>query len=87
VGHTGFVDAMPSSLHKGHRYPVEIISHMDRDEHLVEMPFIAWAWPTATQPVREALTELAAPLMDGLVRDQDIAGHHLLDLPQALSSS
>jgi len=26
-GQTGFVDAMPSSLYKGHRYPVEIISH------------------------------------------------------------
>jgi hypothetical protein len=27
VGHTGFVDAAPSSLYKGHRYSVEIISH------------------------------------------------------------
>ena len=27
VGQTGFVDATPSSLYKGHRYPVEIISH------------------------------------------------------------
>jgi hypothetical protein len=27
VGHTGFVDAASSSLYKGHRYPVEIISH------------------------------------------------------------
>jgi hypothetical protein len=26
-GQTGFVDATPSSLYKGHRYPVEIISH------------------------------------------------------------
>lgn len=26
-GQTGFVDAMPSSLYKEHRYPVEIISH------------------------------------------------------------
>jgi hypothetical protein len=27
VGQTGFVDVTPSSLYKGHRYPVEIISH------------------------------------------------------------
>jgi putative transposase len=27
VGHTGFVEITPSSLYKGHRYPVEIISH------------------------------------------------------------
>lgn len=27
AGQTGFVDATPSSLYKGHRYPVEIISH------------------------------------------------------------
>ncbi len=26
-GQTGFVDATPSPLYKGHRYPVEIISH------------------------------------------------------------
>jgi hypothetical protein len=27
VGHTGFVDAAPLSLYRGHRYPVGIISH------------------------------------------------------------
>jgi putative transposase len=27
VGQTGFVETTPSSLYKGHRYPVEIISH------------------------------------------------------------
>ncbi len=27
VGQTGFVDVTPSSLYKGHRYPVEVISH------------------------------------------------------------
>ena len=27
VGQTGFVEATLSSLYKGHRYPVEIISH------------------------------------------------------------
>ena len=27
VGQTGFVGVTPSSLYKGHRYPVEIISH------------------------------------------------------------
>ena len=27
MGQTGFVDATPSSLYQGHRYPVEIISH------------------------------------------------------------
>jgi putative transposase len=27
VGQTGFVDATPSSLYKGHRYAAEIISH------------------------------------------------------------
>ncbi|MCA1694080.1 MAG: IS6 family transposase, partial [Actinobacteria bacterium] len=26
-GQTGFVDVTPSSLYKGHRYPVEVISH------------------------------------------------------------
>jgi hypothetical protein len=56
----------------------------DLDEHLVEMPLIARARSTATQSVGEGLTELAAPLMDGPVRDQDTAReHHLLDLPQA----
>ena len=27
MGQTGFVDVAPSSSYRGHRYPVEIISH------------------------------------------------------------
>jgi hypothetical protein len=33
--------------------PQVVALAMDRDEDLVEMPFIAWSWPPATQPVRE----------------------------------
>jgi hypothetical protein len=57
---------------------------VDREEHLIEVPLISWAWPSAAQPVRVGLSELLAPLPDGLVGDHDAAlHHHLFDLAEA----
>jgi hypothetical protein len=57
---------------------------VDRDEHLVEMPLIARPGPSATQPAREGLPELATSLPDRLVRDHDAAlQHRPLDLAEA----
>jgi hypothetical protein len=39
----------------------------DLDEHLVELPLVAWARPAAAQSVGVALPELGAPLPDRLV--------------------
>jgi hypothetical protein len=68
----------------GNRPPQAMGLPLDLDEHLVEMPLIIWPGPTATQLVREGLPELAAPLLDGFVGDQDTTSHHqFLNLPQA----
>src|SRR5438270_10972152 len=54
------------------------------DEHLVKVPLIAGAWPTATQPLGVGLPELDAPLPDGFVGDRDAPReHHLLHLAEA----
>jgi hypothetical protein len=54
------------------------------DEHLVEVPLIARAWPSAAQHVRGGLPALAAPLPDRLVGDHDAPReHHLFNLAKA----
>jgi hypothetical protein len=56
----------------------------DRDEYLIEVPSVPWAWPAAAQPVGVGLPELGIPLPHRLVGDHDAPfQHHLLHLTQA----
>ena len=58
----------------------------DADEHLVQMPLIAWLWPAALERVGERPPEPQAPGADALVADEDAAlGQDQLDLAQAPS--
>src|ERR1700760_3011901 len=56
----------------------------EADDHLIEMPFVATARRSPTDPVGEFPAEFKAPLPDHLARHRDAAGgQHLLDHAQA----
>src|SRR6202045_4343531 len=56
----------------------------EADDHLIEVPFVATARRSPTDPVGEFPAEFEAPLPDRLVRHRDAAGgQHLLDHAQA----
>src|SRR5215831_15628055 len=57
---------------------------LDRQKHLVHMPFVARARPSTPQSVRIRLTKLAAPLADRLVRHNHAAfKQQLFNIPKA----
>jgi hypothetical protein len=52
--------------------PPQIVTFLvDRDEHLIEMPLVAWPRTPATELIRIRLPELPTPLTDGFVRHDD----------------
>jgi hypothetical protein len=56
----------------------------EADDDLIEMPFVATARRSPTDPVGEFPAEFEAPLPDRLVRHRDASGRqHLLDHAQA----
>ncbi len=57
------------------RTPQVVGLAVDLDEHLVQVPLIAWPEPTATQPVREGLTELK--LTEAFLLTADLTGADL----------
>src|SRR5437764_11589593 len=61
-----------------HGAPQPVLHTGDLEHDLVQMPFVAGAWEPATDPVGEMLTELARPLSDGFVGDDDAAGRQQL---------
>jgi hypothetical protein len=66
------------------RPPSVVSLPVDCDEHLVRVPCVTGAGPTAAQPVGVGLAELPGPLADGVVGDRDASReHHFLDLPEA----
>jgi hypothetical protein len=67
-----------------HRAPQVVGLASDLDEHLVQMPLVAWSGPTTAQAVGVDLPKFATPLVDGVVGDAHTAfSHHLLDITQA----
>jgi hypothetical protein len=57
---------------------------IDGQKHFIHIPFVPGAGPTATQPIGIILPELAAPLTDGLLRDNDATDEQqLFDIPGA----
>jgi len=64
--------------------PQVVMTGVDRQEHLVEVPLVAGSGLAAAQAGRVDGSELAAPLPDRLVRDYHAADQHeLLDLAEA----
>jgi len=53
------------------RTPEVVLCAVDGDEHFVQVPRVARLRSAAAQGVRIGLAELAAPLADGLVRQDD----------------
>ena len=52
--------------------PPEIVAlRVDRDEHLIQMPCVAWAGTPATELIGILLPAFTAPLSDGFVRHDD----------------
>jgi hypothetical protein len=52
----------------------------DADDDLIEVPFVATARRSPTDPIGECPAEFEAPLPDRLVRHRDATGgQHLLD--------
>jgi hypothetical protein len=59
--------------------PPEVMPHtVDLDEHLVQVPLVARARPSAPQGVGVVLSELLGPLSDCFVRDRYATGEHQL---------
>src|SRR5215467_11748607 len=56
-----------------HRAPQVMALAIDRQEHLIEMPFIARARPASLQLIGIILPKLATPLADGLMGHVDAA--------------
>lgn len=66
------------------RAPELMVLALDRQNYLVEMPFVAPSWLTPTQLVGILLAEPQSPLADRLVGHDDTpAGHQLLDVAKA----
>jgi hypothetical protein len=56
-----------------HRAPQIMAFAIDREKHLIEMPFISRARPTSLQLIGIILPKLETPLADGLVGHGDTA--------------
>src|SRR5688572_29621922 len=62
------VEHVPVLIHR----PPEIMPFtVDGKEHLIQVPLIAWPGTSTAQLIGVLLTELAAPLPDGFIRDDD----------------
>jgi hypothetical protein len=67
-----------------HSTPKIVLYSVDSDEHLVHVPFVSGAWPSASKVAREGLPKLLAPLTDRLIGDDDATfSHEQLNIPQA----
>src|SRR5262245_47069494 len=69
--------------------PPQIVARAtDREEDLIQMPFVARPGSSAMELSRILLPELAAPLPDGLIRHDHAAGEQqLFDIPVAQAKS
>src|SRR5215475_2878068 len=56
-----------------HRAPQVMALAIDRKEHLIQVPFVAWLGASTFQPIRVVLPKLETPLADGLVGHVDTA--------------
>src|SRR5215813_11283780 len=56
-----------------HRPPQVMPLTMDREKHLIQVPFVAWLGTSMFQPIRVVLPKLQTPLPDGLMGDIDPA--------------
>src|SRR6266849_9334571 len=54
-----------------HGSPQPVAFAADLQRHLVQMPLVADAYSSSTQPCSERGAEFGAPLADGLVADED----------------
>jgi hypothetical protein len=82
---------VPAALHQDVQHDIVLVGGMpeivllavDLDEHLIQMPDVAWARPAPAQLLGEVLAEAPAPLPDALVRDLDaVLGQNQRDLAQ-----
>jgi hypothetical protein len=72
---------VPSPLHQDielhavliHGPPQIVAFLVDRDEHFIQMPLVAWPGTPMPQLIRILLAELPAPLPDRLIRDDHAA--------------
>jgi len=70
---------IPTTLHENieditvliDRPPQIVPFALDRQKHLIEVPFVAWPRALATQLIGALLAELAASLPDGLIGHED----------------
>jgi hypothetical protein len=76
----GFAGARPGAergyraqRHPDRRRATDMLDALDADEDLVNMPFVAWLWPAASQTVGEAHGEFLAPASHRLVGNDDTA--------------
>jgi hypothetical protein len=56
-----------------HHAPEVVAFAMDRQQHLLQVPFVAWPRTPAPELIGELLAEFKAPLADGFVKDNDAA--------------
>jgi hypothetical protein len=67
-----------------HRTPEIVQLTVDPDEHLIQVPDVAWSWPAPAEPLGELRPELSAPSADALVGHKHAPfGQDQLDIPQA----
>jgi hypothetical protein len=58
--------------------PPEIVAPaLDREKHLIQMPFVAWLRASTPELMGIGLSKLPAPLPDGFIRDDDATGKQL----------
>jgi hypothetical protein len=67
-----------------HGSPQVVLDAIDPNEHFIQVPFVARAWPTTAQRIRVGLAELPGPPRDRLVRDDHAAlGQQLFNIAVA----
>jgi hypothetical protein len=67
-----------------HGTPEVVPCPIDRQKHLIQMPFIARPWAPVTQLIGIGLPKLPAPLPDRFIRHEDPTGkQQLFDIPVA----
>ena len=63
--------------------PEVVLNTLDPDEHLIQVPFIAWLRPPAAHAIGERRGKFLAPAPDRLVGDNDAAlSQNQLNIPQ-----
>ena len=66
-----------------HGSPQPVAFGADLQRHLVQMPLVASAYSSSTQPCSERGAEFGAPLADGLVADDDATlGEQILNVAE-----